>query len=164
MSPGRIAAMNPTLRNPLAVVMLTAALGAQASAPDAVVAAIGKARKDNMRVLLVNGDDGVRAQLSGALSRLIMYEFVKVEMTENDAYGQMFRPQGVDGAFLAILDSRYKSLATKAIAELPTPDDTKAFLETHQATPVDANAAYAKAIALADKTDRRVFVHLSAPW
>ena len=51
-----------------------------------------------------------------------------------------------------------------AIAELPTLDDTKAFLETHQATPVDANAAYAKAIALADKTDRRVFVHLSAPW
>jgi len=156
--------MNAILRNTLVASLLTALLTAQASAPDAVLSAVGKARKDNQRVLLVCGDDGIRAQLNGKLSRLILYEYAKVELPSSSPYGEGFRPDETDGAFLAILDSRYRTLATKAVANLPDAAATEAFLVKHQAPWLDANKVYAKALSLAKKTNRQVFVHLSAPW
>jgi hypothetical protein len=156
--------MNAILTNTLAASLLTALVGAQASAPDAVVSAIGKARKDNQRVLLVYGDDGIRAQLNGKLSRLILYEYAMVELPLSSPYGEGFRPDETDGAFLAILDSRYQTLAAKAVADLPDEAATEEFLKRHQAPWLDANKVYAKALSLAKKTNRQVFVHLSAPW
>jgi hypothetical protein len=156
--------MKKTIMTTMAVTLLTAAAEAQVSAPDAVVAAMGKARKDNMRVLLVSGDDGIRAQLTGPLSRLILYEYVKVELASDDKYADMFRPTGSEGAYLAVLDNRYRGLASKPVSELQQVESTKAFLEGNQAEHLDANAVYAKALSLARKTDRRVFVHLGAPW
>ena len=159
-----IPAMNATLMHTVATALLAAVVGAQVSVPDAVLSAVGKARKDNMRVLLVCGDDGIRAQLSGPLSRLILYEYVVVELPVDSPYGQTFGPAGVNGgAFLAILDNRYQSLATTAAAELSDVAATEAFLTAHQAKYLDANSVYDKALALAKKTNRRVFVHLGAP-
>ncbi len=156
--------MKTTLTGALAATLLAAAAGAQVSVPDAVIKAVGKARKDNMRVLLVSGDDGIREQLSGKLSSLILYEYVKVELPANDPFGDTFRPDEVTGAFLAILDNRYKTLATKAVAELGDVKATEAFLKALQADYLNANEVYANALSLATKTNRRVFVHLGAPW
>ena len=158
-----IPAMIAIIRNPLVVSLLAAAIGAQASAPDAMVSAIGKARKDNQRVLLVVGDGGIRAQLS-ELSRLILYEYVVVELAVDSAYGEEFRPAEVTGPFLAILDDQYHKLAAKAVAALPATAVTEKFLIANQADYLDAGAVYADALSLAKQTNRQVFVHLSAPW
>lgn len=161
--------MNATLTNSLAATLLAAVLGtpvgAQSSVPDQVVSAMAKARADNMRILLVCGDDGIRAQLSGELSRLILYEYVKVELPTDSPYAQAYKTEGVNGgAFLAILDNRYQHLATKAVAKLSDAAETEAFLTAHQAEYLDVHDVIAKAQALAKKTNRRIFVHLGAPW
>ena len=84
--------MNPNLTTSLAATLLAAVLGtpvgAQSSVPDQVVSAMAKARADNMRILLVCGDDGIRAQLSEELSRLILYEYVVVELPTHSPYAQ----------------------------------------------------------------------------
>lgn len=156
--------MNTTLTCSFAATLLAAALGAQASVPDAVQAATGKARKNHQRVLLVVGDDGVRARLSGELSRLILYEYAKVELPEDDPYGQLHNAAEGDGAFLAVLDDRYQCVATAAVADLPDMEATHAFLQQNQAPWVDADDVYKKALSTAKQTNRQVFVHLSAPW
>ena len=67
-------------------------------------------------------------------------------------------------AILANDPDRYKTLATKAVAELGDVKATEAFLKALQADYLDANEVYANALSLARKTNRRVFVHLGAPW
>lgn len=156
--------MNTTLTFSLATTLLAAVVGAQASVPDAVQSATGKARRDNQRVLLVVGDDGVREQLSGELRRLILYEYAKVELQQDDPYGQLYLPAQADGAFLAILDDRYQHIATAAVADLADVRATESFLTQNQATWLDANKVYDNALSVAKKTNRHVFVHLSAPW
>jgi hypothetical protein len=161
--------MNANLTTSLAATLLAAVLGtqvgAQSSVPDQVVSAMAKARADNMRILLVCGDDGIRAQLSGELSRLILYEYVKVELPTDSPYAQAYKSEGINGgAFLVVIDNRYQHLATKAVAELSAAAETEAFLTAHQAEYLDAHDVIAKAQALAKKTNRRIFVHLGAPW
>ena len=41
---------------------------------------------------------------------------------------------------------------------------TKGFLEANAAKPLDANAVFAAGMAEAEKSKRKVFVYLSAPW
>lgn len=154
--------MKPT--HALLATLLASIAGAQASAPDAVVSAIGKARRDNQRVLLVCGDDGVRARLSGPLSRLVMYEYALVELAESDPYALRFAPESDTGSYLVILDNQYGHVATKPVSELADASATEAFLTSHQAVHLDANSLYEKALSVAEQTNRRVFLHTGAPW
>ncbi len=161
--------MELTITRVLAASLLTTVVAAQQLVPPAVVAAVGKARKDNQRVLLVCGDSEVQAQIAGKLRRLILYEYVRVDLpahvgAEGAAYGQQLRPDDTTGPFVAILDGHYAKVASRNSASLSDVATTETWLKQHQAEPQSADEVYAAALALAQRTNRRVLVHLGAPW
>ena len=123
------------------------------------------AAKENKRVLLIEGSlesaqgKALRAILERdrKLSRTILYEY---ERLAHPAKGELQ---------LRILDSKGKQVAAKpaGVFDQDGAIDKKqldSWLQKNKAKPLHARKVLADALALAKKHDKKVFVHLGAPW
>lgn len=137
---------------------------AEPETPKAVSKALELAKKDNTRALLTVGDGGVRPLLEKDLMRLVLYEYEHVPLPEDDEWAARFRPESSEGAFVALLDAGGSLLAARHSAALAEKEPLEAFLQEHQAEPLDAMKVLAEGLKEAAATGRQVFVHFSAPW
>jgi hypothetical protein len=157
---------------------------AAADAPAAVAAALARARKDNQRVLVLFGSDADEASVALAsllakdreVGRKILYEYqlAKVAVGDPDRNMDLARGYGADLEkkglpFLTVLAADGKVLANQPVSGLredrrPEPKTVVEFLARWQAAPLDARALFKAALEEAGRSDRRVLVHLGAPW
>jgi|FLOH01.1.fsa_nt_gi hypothetical protein len=138
--------------------------------PSAEVAkAFALAKAENRRVLLIqeDADPAVNTALSALLKsskigRELMYEYAKVTVasdseTAKPALLQIFRAEGAVLASLPEAELRNQAGELDAAILLQ-------FLQTHEAEPWDALEVLKTARLEAVKTNKRLFVHLGAPW
>ena len=156
-----------------------------ANANTDVVLAIVKARRENQRVLVVMGANWCHwcrllhtlFDEHKAIKRKLLYEYqvVWVDIGRMDKHTKLPERWKVDlkesgVPFLVVLDGGGKVLTkqeTSSLEDGPKHDPAKvlAFLEKWQVEqPIDARKAFAAALASAKRDDKRVFVHLGAPW
>ena len=148
-----------------------------------IAAAVAKAAKDNKRVLLVYGGNWCHwcVKLDGLfeenreIARKILYEYevVKIDVGQFDRnldivekYGSKIR-SGVP--YLTILDGDGEVVTHQETGALEKGDRhdpavVRTFLEKWQPEPQDAEELYADALARAKKENKRLLVHLGAPW
>lgn len=147
-------------------------------AREALRVALGKASADHQRVVAVATlDDGGSAEAFQALakkdrtlSRYLLYEYQQVVLPlaaiAEDKKLAPLTPK--DATELLVLDATGKLLARTDLAAMLAETDAGASITTwltpFQAPPVDAREALAEALASAVASERRVLVHLGAPW
>ncbi|MBW7906595.1 MAG: thioredoxin family protein [Phycisphaerae bacterium] len=156
----------------------------QADAKADIAAALAKAKRENQRVLVMFGGNwcGWCHKLHGLykqdkeIARKLLYEYRLVlvdigrwnkHMDVAESYKADLKKHGVP--FLTILDADGKVIAnqeTGALEEGDHHDVRKVleFLARHQAPPQDADKRLAAALAEARSDNKRVFLHLGAPW
>lgn len=128
--------------------------------------ALKLAERDQQRVLLLAAP---KAQLKGlqralkmrALGRLVRYEYQVVNLPST---ALVRGPEGNTEASLAVIQDARSLKATMAWSPATKPAALTAFLTKHQAPRVDAETVFQSALAQAKRTNRRVLVHLGAPW
>ena len=154
-----------------------------ANAHELIDTALTKARRDDKRVMVVFGANwcGWCHKLADAFKRRELrrplrddYEVVKVDIGKWDKnldlvkkYEADIKQHGVP--FITVLDSKgevVKNQPTTPLEEGKEHSTEKllAFLKANKPTPLDATAVLASAISAAKKSDRKVLVHLGAPW
>ncbi len=156
----------------------------QADAKADIAAALANAKRDNQRVLLVFGANwcGWCHKLDGVfkenreIARTLLYEYrlVKVDVGRWDKNLDVAQRYGVDlkkagVPYLTVLDADGKVLANQDTGALEVGDQhdpakVQAFLQQWKAQPLDAQQVLKDAVAQAAKQDRRVFLHVGAPW
>lgn len=156
----------------------------QADAKAQIAAAVAKAGRDNRRVLIVYGGNwcGWCHKLHALftqnkeLTRTLLYEYevVRVDIGKFDknmeiagGYGADLKKAGVP--FLTVLDGAGKPLANQETGSLEAgqehdPAKVAAFLNQYKATPLDAGKQLDAALAQAKKDNKKVLLHLGAPW
>jgi thiol:disulfide interchange protein len=156
----------------------------QADAKAQIAAAVAKAGRDNRRVLIVHGGNwcGWCHKLHALftqnkdIARTLLYEYevVRVDVGRFDknmdiasGYGADLKRAGVP--FLTVLDGAGKSLANQETGALEAgqehdPAKVAAFLNKYKAAPLDAARQLDVALAQAKKDNKKVFLHLGAPW
>lgn len=155
-----------------------------ADAKAQIEAAVARAKSENKRVLVQWGANWcgwcklLHATLKkdSGLARKLMYEYevVRVDVGRFDKNTELAKSLGVELASiprLTVLDGDGKAIAQSDTGEFETKDpaghDAKkllAFLETHQAKALEAEAVRAAAFERAAKEGKRVFLHFGAPW
>jgi thiol:disulfide interchange protein len=156
----------------------------QADAKADISAALAKARRDNQRVLVVFGanwcgwchklHDVCKQDKEIAPKLLYEYRVVLVDigrwskhMDLAERYQADLKKGGVP--FLTVLDADGRVLANQETGALEDGDHHDArkvleFLSRHQAPPQEADKRLAAALAEARSGNKRVFLHLGAPW
>ena len=141
---------------------------------DALATARAKATAQNQRILLLltgDGSDTEQALVKAlgsyrALGKLLKWEYQLASVPDDSLAGAALRErlQLGDAAapVVAALDTSERVLGTLHGADLDTAN-VESFMKKHAAKPVDARKTLADAIGVARRTDRRVFVYLSAP-
>src|ERR1700741_1589316 len=159
-----------------------------ADGPNQIAAALARAKKENRRVLvewganwcvwckrlhsLSRNDEGIRKEL------LYEYDVVLLDDGRFAKHVDLMKKYEVDLKsvgipFLTILDSDGKVLANQETGSLELEDkaaqahDPKRvleLLERHRATPVAADDVLAAGLQEAKRLEKRVFLHLGAPW
>lgn len=154
----------------------------KADANEQIAAAVAKAKKDNKRVLVQWGANWCGwcvklhdtfkndRQVSGLLN--YEYETVFIDVGRFDKhldvaekYGAKFK--GIP--HLTVLDGQGGIIANLNTAILEKdgghdPAKVLSFLELCKAKPQDANKVYERALAQAKEQDKKVFLHIGAPW
>ena len=143
-------------------------------------AAKAKAAKANKRILVAflgatcERSASLAAALDGdaALKRCCLYEFevVRADAQKDSELAKRLCVDPKAGTpALLVLDRAGQPIA--ALAPESYADGTKVVteklieaLKPHQATPLDADTVLADALAKAKASERRVLVHLGAPW
>lgn len=153
-----------------------------------ISAALARAKKENRRVLvewganwcvwcrtlhnLCRNDEGIRKEL------LYEYDVVLLDVGRFDKHADLRKRYEVDLTqtgipFLTILDSAGVVLANQETGSLELEDkaakahDPKKvleLLERHRATPLAAEDVLAAGLQEAKRVEKRVFLHLGAPW
>jgi thiol-disulfide isomerase/thioredoxin len=154
---------------------------AKANAREAIAGALKIAKRDNKRVLLKFGGDwcGWCYKLHHVFTKhhviapLVDEEFVLV-LVDFDANRQLFESYGKDNAkhgfpFLTILDAEGKLLVNQNTGDLEDglrhdPKKVEDFLRKWVATKKHADLVLKAALTEARKSDKRVLLHLGAPW
>ncbi|MDH4240759.1 MAG: thioredoxin family protein [Phycisphaerae bacterium] len=141
--------------------------------------AIAKAEKDNKHILIVYGGNwcGWCYKLHDCFNRnanikkLLRYEYelVMVDIRTNEDLPKRFNTEPVGYPYLTVLDKEGKVLVnqrTDPLEEGEAHDPTKvyAFLNEWKSKPLNAEQVYEQALALAQKENKRVFLHFGAPW
>lgn len=156
----------------------------QADAREQIDLALKKARRENQRVLVVYGGNwcGWCIKLHDVmhdepeLAQLVRneYQVVRVDVGHFDKnldlvekYGADIKGKGVP--YLTVLDAEEQVLTNQNTGDLedgPKHDvaKVKAFLEQQVAPPQDAREVLKNALAIASRDDKRVLLHLGAPW
>jgi thiol:disulfide interchange protein len=159
-----------------------------ADGPSQIAAALARAKKENRRVLvewganwcvwcrrlhsLSRNDEGIRKEL------LYEYDVVLLDVGRFDKHVDLMKQYEVDLSkvgipYLTILDSDGKLLANQETGSLELEDqaaqahDPKKvleLLERHRATPIAAEDVLAAGLQEAKRLEKRVFLHLGAPW
>jgi len=143
---------------------------APGSVPGVLARASATATTKDKRILVAWGDGAGKALVEIAasspadLQRLLDHEYELVSLTRRDE-PRLAASLGVasDAATLTVLDARAALLGRLE----PAPVDAAAlgaFLEKHRVPVVDAEAAWREALERAQREDKRLLVHLGAPW
>ncbi|MEM7305938.1 MAG: hypothetical protein AAF682_04675 [Planctomycetota bacterium] len=156
----------------------------KADAREAVARGVELAGKKHKRVLVLWGQeagDGHR-ELHETLRRgkadkwPFYYEFELVPVHlggDGEVNAKLARTLGVapegDAPYLTILDAKHKPLANRSAAGMRNEDgwdkaQIGAFLTPHAVEPLDAEVVLKGALGRAKAENKRLFVHLGAPW
>ena len=165
-----------------------------ADAKQQIASALGAAKKNNRRVLIQWGGNwcpwclrmGDLMKSDKKIAHTLQYEYdlVHIHIGQSGANGELLdtyqTKAKADGfPYLTILDADGKVLANQETSSLEVKDDkgdsvgTKAghdpkkllaFLERHQAAPIDAAPILTAALADAKSSGKSVFLHFGAPW
>jgi thiol:disulfide interchange protein len=160
----------------------------QADGAEQIAGALESARQENRRVLiewganwcswcrllhgLCKSDEKIRHEL------LYEYDVVRVDVGRFDKHLELMRKYGVDLKktgipFLTILDADGKVLANQETGSLELKEEGQKghdpakvleLLSEHQAPYLAAEDLYSAALASAKEQDKRLFLHLGAPW
>lgn len=160
---------------------------AEETAPDLkkrLATVLADARADNTRVLLVFGNDETDSarklielmEKNDHMIRLLKseYEVLPVDVPDSQIGRQLARQHGVDLAAtelpcLVVLSSDGGVIKKQDRAELRTdadydPQRLVALLKKLAVPPLDAEELLQAALGQAEKEEKRVFIHLGAPW
>lgn len=152
-----------------------------ASGQESIANATHMATKKHRRVLVVWGSDSREADvdLHQALRRgkteawPFYYEYVITPIDRGQKNAELAKslgaPAEAGGAVLTILDAEGKPLANRVASEFLGSEGWDAgklgaFLTQYIVTPQDAEVVMKNALAEATKENKRLFVHLGAPW
>lgn len=155
-----------------------------ADAEQLVEAALSRAQRDHKRVLLMYGgnwcgwcyrlDDTLHSDPDVAHEMLYEYELVHVDIGHGEKHAELSARFGSDHKahgypYLTVIDEAGHTVAHQDTGELEDgaghdPAKVLAFLRANQATPPAALDVLADAMQRAKAEDKRLFVHLGAPW
>ncbi|MHC4638820.1 MAG: thioredoxin family protein [Planctomycetota bacterium] len=150
-----------------------------ANAEKQIADALIKAKQNNKNVLLVYGGNwcGWCYKLhdcfneNGNIKRLVQYEYelVKVDIISNKDVPKRFNANPDGYPYLTVLDAEGKVLVNQTTVPLEegkshNPDKVYAFLTKWMPKPLNAEEVYKEALTLAEKENKRVFLHFGAPW
>lgn len=132
--------------------------------------ASAKALQKDKRILVVWGSESDRGPVdtalkSGrALSKLIFneYEVVRIERAKARELAKTIEA-GADGAALAVLDAGGNLLA-RYDGDLSSATELSTFLKAQRVPQKDAEVLWTNALAEATRENKRILVHLGAPW
>ncbi len=132
--------------------------------------ASAKAKKKDKRLLAMWGSTTDVAPIlkfaktTKGLRKLIYNEYEVVKLTRAD-HPLLAKAHGIttDGPTLAVLDAHCKLLQTKSAADL-TGELYANWLEQNRVPVKDAEVLWANALKEAEAGNKRVLVHLGAPW
>ena len=144
-------------------------LAEQGIAPQLAAASEAANFKDK-RILVSWGTESEQDALSAALrsdralGKLAFNEYERVQLAREDAPELAESMQaGEAGLLLLALDANGALLA-RLDARAPDPESLSAFLEEHRVPQLDARALWSAALEQAEREQKRVLVHLGAPW
>lgn len=144
-------------------------LAEQGIAPQLAAASEAANFKDK-RILVSWGTESEQDALSAALrsdralGKLAFNEYERVQLAREDAPELAESLQaGEAGLLLLALDANGAPLA-RLDARAPDPESLSAFLEEHRVPQLDARALWSAALEQAEREQKRVLVHLGAPW
>jgi thiol-disulfide isomerase/thioredoxin len=141
--------------------------------------AIVKAKRDNKHILVVYGGNwcGWCYKLHDCFNqnfeirKLLSYEYelVMVDIRTNENLPKRFNAKPDGYPYLTVLDTEGKVLINQSTGPLEegrahVPEKVYAFLNKFKPKPLNAEQVYEQALALAKKENKRVFLHLGAPW
>lgn len=145
-------------------------------APDPLAEARTTAKKKDIRILVVWGTEDESKPVHAALkkdrelARFVDCEFEMVSLLRAQ-HGELAAKQeaGNAGLALSVLDAAGHRLATVDAQRFISEGDLDAiafrgFLEQHRIPQKNAVVLWSKALAQAEKENKRVLVHLGAPW
>jgi thiol-disulfide isomerase/thioredoxin len=150
-----------------------------ANAKAVVASAVEKAKKDHKRVLLMWGGnwcgwcfklhDVLKTDRASAKLLGDEYELIMVDSRSNAALAKELDATIKSVPFLTVLDGDGKVVTHSPTEPLEDgdhhdPAKVREFLGAWKAAPRDAEKVLSEALASAKKGDRRVLVHLGAPW
>lgn len=149
--------------------VLEVLLAEQQIAPQ-LAAASEVANFKDKRILVSWGTESEQDALSKALrsdralGKLAFNEYERVQLAREDAPELAESLQaGEAGLLLLALDANGALLA-RLHARAPDPVSLSAFLEEHRVPQLDARALWSAALEQAEREQKRVLVHLGAPW
>ena len=146
------------------------------SLPEPLAKAGATAKQKDKRVLVVWGTEDERQPLEEALkndralAKFVRNEFEKVSLLRAE-HGELAAKQraGDAGLALAVLDAaglRLGAIDQRSLVLEGSLDVSalRGFLEQHRVPQQDAEVLWSKALARAEKENKRLLVHLGAPW
>lgn len=142
--------------------------------------AIVKAEKDNKHILIVYGGNWCSwcyklhdcFNQNADIKKLLKddYELVMVDINTNKDLPKRFNAKPPFGyPYLIVLNNEGKVLINQSTVPLEegrahVPEKVYAFLNKFKPEPLNAEQVYEQAMALAQKENKRVFLHFGAPW
>ena len=151
-----------------------------ANAEQQIADALVKAKQNNKHVLLVYGGNWCSwcyklhdcFTENTNIKKLLQYEYelVMVDTTSNKSIQKRFNANPDSSyPYLTVLDAEGKVLVNQATEPLEegkshNPDKVYEFLAKWMPKPLNADEVYEEALALAERENKRVFLHFGAPW
>jgi|TARA_B100002003_G_C13881571_1_gene430324 thioredoxin-related protein len=147
-----------------------------ANASTLIKGALGRAKKDHKRVLVIFGtneetkcttlhNDTLR---KGKIRRILSYEYevTPVHFPSNKDLARELgaNPETLKIPHLIILSGEGKPINNDTQPYQLSRECLETFLTKWKVEPIDAEEAYAAALAKAKKEKKRLLIHLGAPW
>lgn len=143
---------------------------APSAVPAPLASAAATAVKKDTRILAVIGSEAQRqsalkvARSDRSLAQLLRYEYALAELDPAE-HGDLLEAAGIeDGAPSLVAYAADGALLGERPLEGLDAAGLRGFLEEHQLPAKDAEALWAAALTQADREQKRILVHLGAPW
>jgi thioredoxin-like negative regulator of GroEL len=151
----------------------------QADAKAEIAKAVARARKQNKRVLIMYGGnwcswchklhDVLRKDAAVRKTASYEYELVLVDIRKNRDIAKSYGAEASSVPYLTILDGAGKPLVNQRtepfeVGSQHDPKKVQEFLAKWAATPLDAEKLLKDALAKAKQENKRLLIHLGAPW
>ncbi len=128
-----------------------------------------KAQRRDQRILAVWGNEAQQKEAAPGLkgdrdfAQFLRYEYQVVNL-DAEEHAELARQHGVDRSAALVAMTADGRVLGRLDARVNDHAAVKAFLETHQVPMKDAEALWTAALAQAERENKRVLVHLGAPW